>query len=188
MTCHACWLSDLDKTPCIDTHGCKYDVSIPATVTLRCYAVMTKTWAKPDGRILLVSLIDGIQVTKNSLTKSRPMRESILHNMLCLSEDLGELRELANLAMEILPDTIPWSPGCPRKRVIELERVLEIKHAPFVADDGRGLDAYRNDITRVRKHGPAFRVSTWDEWFKLREDKKQEQADHGKRKKSGRRS
>jgi hypothetical protein len=188
MACRACWLNDLNKLPCIDAHGCQYDVNIPATVTLCCYAVMTKTWAKPGGKLLLISLIDGIPVTRNILTESRPMRESVTYNLNSLTEDLGELRELAKLAMEILPDEFPWaSPDCPKKRVIELKRTMEIKHAPFVIDDGRGRARYQEDVDRVKKHGPAFRVSTWSEWFKLREEKRTERQ-NGKRKKSGERS
>jgi hypothetical protein len=58
-----------------------------------------------------------------------------------------------------------------------------------VIDDGRGRARYQEDVDRVKKHGPALRVSTWSEWFNLREEKKkQEQTDHGKRKKSDHRS
>lgn len=188
MACRACWLNDLHKLPCIDAHGCEYDVNIPATVTLHCYAVMTKTWARPGGRILLVSMIDGIPVTRNVLTNSRPMRSSIAYNLSSLTEDLGELRELATLAAEVLPKVIPWFPGCQRRRVIELERTLKIQHAPFVIDDGKGRARYQEDVARVKKHGPALRVSTWSEWFNLREEKKQERTKNGQRKKSDRRS
>jgi len=185
MTCHACWLNDLRKTPCFQDMHRRFDVDLPSTLTLRCYAVMTAYWSAPDGRVILEGLITGIPVTRNNLTKAEPLRESIAHNLRYLTEDLGELNEIAKLAQEILPPKIPWSARSPKRRVITLTRRSILKHAPVVLDDGSGWKRYQKDVDDVLKYGKPMLIQSWDQWFSLRKAKQRKES-HGERKKSDR--
>jgi hypothetical protein len=188
MTCQACWLSDLNKVPCLQAHDCFIHVNIPVTVTLQCYVTMTQPWSRPGGRVLLVSMLDDIPVTRSAATCSATVNRELAAHLSCLSEDLGELKALGKLALEIWPPEPPWFNGCPRRPLIYLERKLVVEHAPFVIDDGRGRRGYELDMSVIKQYGPPFRIETWQQWYESSEEKKRETKDGNDRKKPDRRA
>lgn len=183
MICRACWLNDLDKQPCIDSRGCQYDIAIPTKVTLRCYVMMTQSWSRPGGRMMLITKLDGLPV---SCLEGR-LSSKVIHGELdasfqFLSEDRSEVRKIVDLALEILPSSSPWMPFLEKGRLIMLERSVVIEHAPFIVDDGQCREAYAEDMRSVNAYGPEQKVETWGDWFELLKEKEREK--DAKRKKS----
>ncbi len=187
MACHACWLNDLGKVPCLQEHNGFIPVNIPMVVTLRCYVVMTKSWLRPGGKIILTSHIDDVPFGHVDSAITFFNLDKLMLHFRPATSDLGELKKIVDAAVEIWPREVPWLASVKMPRVIELNRDITIEHAPFVADDGRGREMYEKDMEWVGQYGPTRGIFSWDEWFRLREETVRELNDV-KRKKSDQRT
>lgn len=189
MTCRACWMNSLDRVPCLQNCVDYIPVNIPVTLTLRCHVMMTQNWSKPGGRVVLTSHVNGVPFGHiESSISSHKKIEDLARHFQPVTSDLGERQRIINSVMEIWPIQSPWIPYVEMPRLIVLNRDITIEHAPFMADDGRCYKLYLKDMEWIGQYGPAREIFTWDEWFKLREEKKQERIGNGKRTKSSRRS